>query len=384
VRWKIDVPGLGHSTPIVWDDHVFLTTAVPFGEAIEPIASKAPGTHDGVPVTHRHKFLVLAIDREDGKILWQRALKEALPFEGGHYTASLASPSPVTDGERVFASFGSYGIYALDLSGDLVWKAEIGEMQTLHGHGEGSSPVLHGDTLALNWDHEGQSLVAAFDKRTGKERFRVLRDEVTSWATPIVVEQGDRAQLIVSGTKRVRGYDIATGKAIWECGGLSANVVASPVAGDGMVFAGSSYDKRALLAIRTEGAQGDITGSDRVAWRRSRGTPYVPSPVLYQDALYFLTHYQGIITRVRAKTGEERPGAVRLDGIENVYASPVAAAGRVYVTDLEGTTVVIEDGDAPRVVAKNKLDDSFAASAAIAGREIFLRGRRSLYSIARP
>jgi outer membrane protein assembly factor BamB len=327
--------------------------------------------------------VALAIRRRDGEVLWQRTLNEALPFEGGHHTASLASASAVTDGERVIAPFGSYGLYALDFNGEPLWKVDLGEMQSLHGHGEGSSPVLHGDLLVVNWDHEGQSFVAAFDKRSGEERWKVLRDEVTSWATPIVVEHAGRSQLVVSGTNRVRGYDLATGSVIWECGGLSANVVASPVAGDGMVFAGSSYDKRALLAIRLDGAQGDITGTEHVVWNRFRGTPYVPSPLLYGDSLYFLTHYQGIISRVEAKTGRDRPGAVRLDGIGNVYASPVAAAGRVYVTDLDGLTVVIEHGDSPRILARNLLDDSFSASAAIAGREIFLRGRRSLYSIAR-
>jgi outer membrane protein assembly factor BamB len=381
VRWKVEVPGLGHSTPIVWGDHVFLTTAVPSGEPLPPIESKAPGAHDGVPVTHRHQFVALAIDRSNGKVLWQRMLKEALPLEGGHYTASLASASPATDGELVIASFGSYGIYALDFNGTEVWKADLGSMQILHGHGEGSSPVLHGDTLILNWDHEGQSFVAALDKRSGKERWKVLRDEVTSWATPIVIDHEGRPQVIVSGTKRIRGYDLASGKVIWECGGLSTNVVASPVAGGGMVFAGSSYDTRALLAIRLDGASGDITGTDKIVWRKSRGTPYVPSPLLYGEALYFLTHYQGIISRVDARTGAERPGPIRLEEVRNVYASPVGAVGRVYVTDLDGLTLVLEDGERPRVLARNRLDDGFSASAAIAGRELFLRGRRSLYCL---
>ncbi len=382
IRWRAAVPGLGHSTPIVWGDFVFLTTAVPVGEALPPIESKAPGAHDNVPVTHRHKFVALAFGRDDGAILWQRTLGEALPLEGGHYTASLASGSPVTDGERIYFPFGSYGLFALEMDGDLSWKLDLGSMQILHGHGEGSSPVLHGDLLIVNWDHEGQSFVAAFDKRTGKERWKVLRDEVTSWATPIVVEHDRHSQLIVSGTNRVRGYDAATGSAIWECGGLSANIVASPVAGDGMVFAGSSYDTRALLAIRLDGARGDVTGTDRIAWRRTRGTPYVPSPLLYGEALYFITHYQGIISRVHAKSGRDKPGPVRLDGIRNVYASPVGAAGRVYVTDLDGLTLVLEHGDSPRILARNQLKESFSGSAAIAGKEFFLRGRKMLYCIA--
>ena len=255
-------------------------------------------------------------------------------------------------------------------------------MQTKHAHGEGSSPALHGDTLIINWDHEGQSFVIAFDKRTGEERWRVAREEVTSWATPIVVEHGGKPQLIISGTNRVRGYDLPTGNVIWECGGLSANIVASPVSADGMVYAASSYDTRAMLAIRLNGAKGDITGTDQVVWRRRRGTPYVPSPLLYGDSLYFLRHYQGILSRVHAKTGEERTGPFRLGGIRNVYASPVGAANRLYITDRQGATLVMSHADLPKMLAVNRLDDSFSASAAVAGGELFLRGQRNLYCIA--
>jgi outer membrane protein assembly factor BamB len=382
VRWRTAIPGRGHSTPIVWGNRVFLTTAIAVGDALPPRPSTAPGNHDNLAVTHRHQFVVLAINRIDGKILWQKNVNEALPREQGHRTGSLASSSPVTDGEFLFAQFGSFGLYCLDLDGKLIWKQDFGPLQSLHGHGEGSSPALHGNTLIVNCDHEGQSFVAALDKRTGQALWKVERDEVTSWATPIVVEHAGKTQVIISGTSRVRGYDLVTGKVLWECGGLSANVVASPVAADGMVFAGSSYDKRALLAIRLEGAAGDITGTDRIAWSRFRGTPYVPSPLLYDGALYFLTHYQGVLTRVDAKSGEERPGAYRLNGIGNIYSSPVAASGRIYITDLDGTTAVLSAGEIPRVLALNRLSDSIAASPALAGRDLFLRGERFLYCLA--
>ena len=382
IRWKTEIPGLGHSTPIVRGDRVFLTTAIPFGEALPPRPSTAPGNHDNLPVTRRHKFVALAVSRATGKILWQKTLREALPKEQGHRTASLASNSPVTDGEHLYVFFGSFGLYCLDLDGKLIWDADFGPMQSLHGHGEGSSPVVHGETLVVNWDHEGQSFVVALDKRTGKERWKVERDEVTSWASPIIVEHGGKPQLVISGTSRVRGYDLATGKILWECGGLSANVVASPVAGDGMVFAGSSYDKRALLAIRLEGAMGDITGTDQIAWSRVRGTPYVPSPLLYEGALYFLTHYQGILSRVDARTGEDQPGSVRLEGIKNIYSSPVAAAGRIYITDLDGNTIVLSRGEIPRPLSFNRLLEPVSASPAIAGKELFLRGEKHLYCLA--
>jgi outer membrane protein assembly factor BamB len=382
IRWKTALPGKGHSTPIVWGDRVFVTTAVPVGDALPPRFSTAPGTHDGVPVTHRHEFVVLALSRKDGKILWKRTLHEKLPHEGGHYSASLASNSPVTDGEHLYAFFGSHGLHCLTMDGHVKWSKQFGEMQTKHGHGEGASPVIHGDTLIVNWDHDARSFVVALDKRTGREIWKTDRAEETSWASPVIVEHDGRPQLVLSGTKRVRGYDLATGKVIWECGGLSQNVVASPVAGNGMVFAGSSYEKRVLLAIRLAGAKGDITATDQVAWTRTRGTPYVPSPLLYDDQLYFFAHYQGILTRVSAKTGEDAPGPARLSGVSSFYASPVAANNRIYVTDLEGTTLVLSHKNFPRVLATNRLSDTFAASPAIAGKELFLRGEKFLYCIA--
>ena len=382
IRWRVEIPGRGHSTPIIWKDQVFLTTAIPTGTKLPPRYSGAPGAHDNLPVTQKQRYVILSINREDGKTRWEKTLQEALPHEGGHNTASLASQSPVTDGQHVFAFFGSRGVYCLDMEGRLVWKVNLGIMKSKHGHGEGSSPILHGDTLVINWDHEGDSFLVALDKNTGKERWRVRRDEVTSWATPIVVEHAGSPQLIVSGTSRIRSYNLATGRVIWECGGLSANIVCSPVAGHGMVFAGSSYEKQVMMAIELEGASGDITDSDKVRWSRIRGTPYVPSSLLYKESIYFLRHYQGILTRIEAKSGEEKQGPFRLGGIRNVYASPVAAANRIYITDLDGMTMVLSHEQQPRVLSMNQLNDSFSASAAIVEKEIYLRGLKRLYCIA--
>jgi outer membrane protein assembly factor BamB len=382
IRWKTALPGKGHATPIVWGDRIFLTTAIPYGEAVKPRFVR-PGAHDNRALTRPHEFVVLAVSRKTGKILWQRTVHKAVPHEAGHVSASLASASPVTDGARLFAFFGSYGLYCLDTDGQLVWEKHLGEMHTKHGHGEGSSPALHGETLIINWDHEEQSFLMALDKRTGKPRWRVARAEDTSWATPLVVEHGGKAQVVVPGTNRVRGYDLASGAVIWECGGLSSNIVASPVAANGIVYAGSSYDTRAMLAIRLNGARGDITGTRQVVWTRRRGTPYVPSPLLYGDVLYNLQHYQGVVACVDARTGEDRGGPFRLEAITDVYASPVGAAGRVYITSRDGVTAVIRHGDqTPRLLAVNRLDDSFSASAALGGRELFLRGERYLYCIA--
>lgn len=384
IRWKVPIPGKGLSTPIVTADRVFLTTAVAHGEALSPTEPRHEGAHDNLAPLRRLEFRVLALDRRDGTLLWQRTLRDAQPHEGTHLTGSWASASPVTDGERLFAFFGSQGIFALDYDGGLLWQRDLGDMSIFHGHGEGSSPALHGDTLVINWDHQGDSFVVALDKRTGVERWRVARAEITSWSTPLIVEHAGRTQVVVSATHRTRSYDLADGRLIWEAGGLSRNVVASPVAGDGLVFVGSSYDTRAMLAIRLDDARGDVSGGDAVVWRRTRDTPYVPSPILYQGSLCFLKHLQNVLTCVEATTGKTVHGPRRIPGNQGVFASPVGAAGRLYITSRDGTTAVLSQGGDYTLLATNQLEDSFSASAAIAGDEIFLRGERHLYCLARP
>ena len=382
VRWKTPVPGAGHATPVIWGDRIFLATAVPFGKSLPPLPETSPGHHDNLPVTRVHKFVVLAVDRKTGRVAWERTVHESLPHESIHYTGTYASGSPVTDGEHVYAFFGSAGLYCLTVDGKDRWKLDFGDMLVKHGHGEGSSPALHKDTLVVNWDHEGDSFVVAIDKRNGKERWRIQRNEVTSWASPIVVEHEGKHQAVVSGTGRIRGYDLSSGETLWECGGLSANVVATPLSSGGVVYAASSYEIRSMVAIRLAGAKGDISQTANVLWRRHRGTPYVPSPLLYGGALYFLGHYQNVLWRLHATSGQERPGPLRLRGIRNIYSSPVAAAGRIYITDRDGSTVVLTHDEAPRVMALNRLDDRFSASAAIVGKEMFLRGEKFLYCLA--
>jgi len=269
-----------------------------------------------------------------------------------------------------------------DLDGNLAWQMDLGKMQVKHGHGEGSSPALYGDTVAVNWDHEGESFLIALDKRTGERRWKVARDEITSWSSPLIVEVEGTPQVIVAATRRVRGYDLENGSLIWECGGLSGNVVATPVAAGGIVYVANSYDTRAMLAIRLAGAKGDLTGTEAVVWTRNRDTPYVPSPILYDGALCFLKHYQGLLTCVDANTGDTMVGPTRLPGIQNVYASPAGAAGRIYIVDRDGTTLVLRRGAELEPLARNRLDDSFSASPAIVGDQLILRGERYLYGIA--
>ena len=360
-----------------------MTVALPFGEARKAVHDSAPGVNDSVPVTHRHQFAVIAVARKDGKILWKKVLREEFPHEGGHTTGSLASNSPVTDGENLYVFFGSRGLYCLDLHGELKWQKDLGKMQTLHSHGEGSSPVLYGETLIVCWDHEGESFLYAFDKRTGKERWKVARDEITSWATPLVVNFEGKPQVIVSATKRVRGYDLATGGLIWECAGLTDNVVSSPVYWRGLVIAGNSYYSQSMMGIRLAGARGDITATTNRVWKINRLTPYVSSPLLYDDTLYHIRHNQNILVRLDPATGELLGEPLRLEGIRDfIFSSPVGADGRIYITARDGVTIVLRHDRENAVLALNRLNDSFSASPALAGNELYLRGEKFLYCIA--
>lgn len=383
MRWKVELPGKGHSSPIVFGNRVYVQAAAPVGPAQPPVHDSAPGVHDSIPVTHTNQYMVIALDRATGRTLWKRVVRDAWPHEGGHTTGSPASNSPVTDGEFIYAFFGSRGLYALDTNGVVKWSKDLGMMLTHHAHGEGSSPVLHGDTLIVNWDHEGESFLHAFDKRTGKQLWKTPRDEKTTWSTPIVVEVAGKPQIIVAATKRVRGYDLATGKEIWQCDGLTDNVVASPVQWRDLIIAGNSYYRQGMVAFRPAGAAGDISSATNVVWRLNRLTPYVPSPLLYDDTLYPVRHNQNVLVRLDPATGQFRGELLRLEGIRDfIFASPVGAAGRLYITGRDGSTVVLKHDKDNATLAVNRLDDSFSASAALAGRELFLRGEKFLYNIA--
>jgi outer membrane protein assembly factor BamB len=328
------------------------------------------------------QFTIIAFNREDGRVLWRKVLREQLPHEGTHMTGTWASPSPITDGERVYAFFGSYGLYCLDMEGNLLWEKDLGDLKTRLAFGEGSSPYLYGDRIVVNWDHEGPSFIVVLDKRTGKEIWRRDRDEITSWATPLVVDYAGLRHTIVNATDRVRSYDLDTGEVIWEAAGMTVNVIPSPVFADGVVYVASGFRGNALLAIRLAGARGDITGTDNIVWSLDRDTPYTPSPLLYGDNLYFLKTNDGILSAYSASTGEKHFGPVRLEEVPNVYASPAGAADRVYIAGRDGGTMVIANGPVFELLAVNELDDGFDASPALVDREIYLRGKRSLYRIS--
>jgi outer membrane protein assembly factor BamB len=378
VAWKVEIPGRGSSSPVVWGDQVFLTTAVPAGAT----GSTSHDPRGGVRPRESHRFIVMAIDRSTGKVRWERVAREEVPHEGTQDNGTWASSSAVTDGQLVIASFESRGIYAYDLKGKPVWQVDLGDKKMRNEFGEGSSPALHGNHLVLVWDHQGESFIAALDRRTGKELWRQKREEIDTWATPLVVEHAGGAQVVVSGMNRVRSYDLESGRLVWHTTGLTMNVIPSPVAGDGMVFVTSGFRGNSLKAIRLAEAKDDITSTPAVAWTLDRDTPYVPSPLLYDGILYILKSNNGLLTALDASTGKPHYQAQRLEKVPNVYASPVGAAGRVYITGRDGTTAVVRHGRSFEVLAVNALDDGFDASPALAGDEMFLRGYTSLYRIS--
>ncbi|MYF98737.1 PQQ-binding-like beta-propeller repeat protein [Candidatus Poribacteria bacterium] len=386
IRWKIPIPGMGHATPIIWEDMIFIQTAIQ-GEMANPDNTEADNQPDrrrrrrnrNLPV---FKFELLVLNRSDGSTRWQKTLKEIKPHEGIHNDASFASNSPVTDGEHIYAYFGSRGLYCLDFKGNIKWEKDIGTMRKRNTFGEGSCPIIHGDTIVILQDHEGQSFIIALDKRTGDEIWRMDRDEVTTWTSPIVVDYNGSSQVIVPASNRTRSYDLANGNIIWECGGLTRNVIPSPMHKDSHVYVMSGHGGFSLQSINLELASGDITGTDAVDWQYDRDTPYVPSPLLSEDTIYFLKRNDNILTAMNRKTGNVVFGPQRIQGISNVYASIVGAAGRVYIADRDGNVAVLKDGPKLEVIALNYLDDSFNASPAIAGSELYLRGTRHLYCIA--
>lgn len=339
------------------------------------------GFGGGQPPDEVYQFIVLCLDRQTGKVLWQQTAREEAPHQGRHQTGSFASPSAVTDGEHVIAHFGSRGLYCYDLDGRLVWSQDLGDLRIANSFGEGSSPALFGNTLVVLWDHEGEDFIVALDKTTGKELWRQPRDERTTWSTPLVVPHEGVTQVIANATGKIRSYELTSGKVLWESAGMTANVIPTPVAGHGMVYCMSGFRGNALLAIRL-GKSGDLTDSEAIVWRHNRATPYVPSPLLYGKQLYFLSNNNGVLSCFDAVSGKPFYTEQRLDQVRNIYASPLGAAGKVYLVGRDGTAVVIKHAETFEVLATNKLDDSIDASPVAVGRELFLRGHENLYCLA--
>ena len=385
IKWKVAVPGQGESTPIVWNDRIFITTAVETDREQEQPPADNPEAPGGNPFriqrpTHYYQFVVACHDRATGKLVWQQIATEQVPHEGHHKDHGFASPSPVTDGQLLVTSFGSRGVYCWDLEGKQLWKRDLGPLHMYRFFGEASSPALADGTVFLTWDNEGESALYALDARTGKTRWRTEREPHSSWSTPLVVEHAGRKQVIVNSNSKARGYDFDTGRVLWECGGQTRAIIPCPLVYHGRVFLMSGYPESALIAVPLD-ATGDITGSDKIAWSLKKDTPYCPSALLMGERLYFNKSNTAILTCLDARTGEPIIERKRLPDLKNIYASPVGAAGRIYFTDRDGTTLVLADAPEIKVLATNKLDDPIDASPALVGKEIILRSKKSLYCV---
>ena len=386
IRWKVSIPGTGHAAPIIWEDKIFIQTAIK-GEVVQedddnPFSGFFQQGRGRGGSTEMYKFDLIALDRSNGEILWQKTLRELVPHEGTHQDASFASNSPVTDGEFIYAYFGSRGLYCVDVMGNVKWEKDIGMMYKRNTFGEGSCPVLYDNTIVIQQDHEGDSFITALDKRTGDTLWKTDRNERTTWSSPIIVESDGKPQVITTGTNRVRSYDLTTGELVWEGDGLTANSIPSPVAANGYAYLMSGFRGSAFRGIQLAAATGDISGSDAIVWQYNRDTPYVPSPLLYKGVIYFLKSNNGILTAFNVETGAAYYGPQRLQGVSGVYASIVGASDRVYIAGRNGVVNVIQHGPEFKVLAENKLDDSFNASPAIVGSELYLRGTHHLYCIA--
>lgn len=398
VRFKVPVPGNGLGSPVVWGDRIYLMSAVPADEAAfaesKAAAEKKVEEREWPPSVEpvAQAFVLLALDAESGEVVWRKTLRESVPHEAHYVDSSWASGSPLVDGERVIAHFGSFGTYALDLDGELLWSCDLGDMETRNAFGEGASPALHDGKLVIPWDHEGESFVVALDAVTGEELWRTPRPgEPTSWATPAIVDvkgkTGETTQVILPGTGRSRGYDLATGEELWSLDGMTTNVIPTPPSADGRVFLASGFRGEMIQAVDLAKAaeigseSTEIDDTDAVLWSHERHTPYVPSLLLHDGIVYYVKHYRNIVSAADAATGEIHY-QTRVEPIRNMWASPVAVGDRVYFTGRAGTFVVVRSGPEYEVLAVNRLDDRFDASPAIVGDTIYVRGRQHLYALS--
>ena len=391
VYWKTEIPGRGHSSPIIWDKKIFLTTSiegpiVPGAKAVTHIRRGVDYRHpDSVGGDHSYTIKVLCLDRDTGKILWEKTAYDGTVHDDRHRKNTFASATPVTDGKYVWTLFDAEGVYCYDFDGKLIWKKSLGKIAKM-GMGNGMSPVLYENLVILQCDQEDggpDSFITALDKFTGREVWRVARTQRKTWATPVLVRTAQRTELIASGAESTVSYDPATGKELWRSEGVVSHAIPSAVAGHGMVFVsgGSSGQPKLAIGIRL-GGSGDLKGSPFVVWKYNKGTAYVPSPILYGDYLYLMTD-GGIITCLEAKTGEVKYEGGRVPVPATFTSSPVAFEDKVLLTSEDGDTFVIKAGPVFEVIRTNSLGEPVYASIAIGAGKLFIRGAKHLYCIGK-
>jgi outer membrane protein assembly factor BamB len=355
VLWRTRVPGRGHSSPIIWGDRIFLTTAYSDGRAA-----------------------VVGFRRSDGRQLWEAVVPDRSP-EHVHPKNSHASATATTDGTRIYASFGNKGVVAVDLDGRLVWHRSLGALQNYHG--TAGSPLLYKDRLILFQDHAGGAFVTALDAATGRPLWRTGRQTSVGWSTPIAIRAFDHDEIIVSSQGRVNAYDPETGRELWNAGGNLFEVIPTPVVGHGLVFC-SSGRAGPTLAIKP-GGRGDVTGT-HVAWQTPRGSPFVPSPLLYGDHLYVVNDMASTAASFDATSGKLIwQGRLGVAAREGFSASPVGVDGKVFFTNDEGETFVVKAGSTFELMHVNRLNARVLASPALVDRTWYFRTDQELVAIGR-
>jgi len=390
LAWKTPIPGLAVSSPIVWNDRVFVSTAVS-SDPDQKIKTGLYGDVEPVTDASKHSWHLIAIDKKTGKIAWDRVAYEGIPKTKRHPKSSQASPTPVTDGTHVIVSFGSQGLYAYDFNGKLLWQKDLGVLNAGwffdpdYEWGVGSSPIIYKNMVIVQCDIQRNSFIAAFDTATGKELWRTSRDEIPSWSTPTIFEAGGKPELVTQATTFIRGYDPSNGKELWKLSGNSEITIPTPIVGPGFVIVTNGYrGVQPIFAIKP-GATGDITPkegqtkSDAIAWSTNRGGPYIPTPVIYRDQLYIL-QINGVLAAYNVATGE-RVYQQRVGDGGSFSASLVAADGKIYCSSEDGDVYVIKAGPAYELLAKNSFGETLMATPAVSDGMLIFRGLKNVYAI---
>ncbi len=384
IAWKTELPGRGNSQPVIWGNRIFVTAEMDAGDA--PAGHKAPIHHmegseflhpDSTGANKLHRLMVLALDRETGKILWQKTAYEGTVFDNKHKKGSYAAPTPVTDGKSVYAYFGNEGLYAYDFAGKLLWSYQTEKVQAI-GMGPGTSPTMDGNFIFLQCDDSEAkgSHIVAVDKRTGKQVWRTAREKLfVTWSTPVIAEFKGRKELITTANDAVVAYDPATGKELWRGPGVKGNAIATPVIGHGLAFLAAGYPTKFTYAVKLGG-----TGDVKPVWSYEKGTAYVPSPILYGDYYYIMSD-KGLITCFDAETGTVKYEGKRPSKPATFSGSPVATNGKLLITSEDGDTYIIKAGPEHEILAVNSVGEPVYASAAIADGRIYLRGEKHLFAI---